>query len=78
MKKSDVSSKDFRSTIRYLGVTLQDFAYYSGFSVDYVRSISCGRKELTLILLRTLNLLIEQQNNTKTNDCKKHANGEIK
>lgn len=77
MKKTAIDAKDFRLAMDYLGVTLQEFAYFSGFSLDYIRSLSCGRREASIVMFRLINALLDQQETGGTNDCKRHALGEL-
>lgn len=77
MKKTAIDAKEFRSSMRYLGITLPEFSVFSGFSLDYIRSLSCGRRQASLVTFRLLNALLDQQERTGTNDCKRHAMGEM-
>ena len=77
MKKTDIDVSEFRSTMQYLNTTLQEFSAFSGFSLDYIRSLSCGRRQASVVLFRLLQALLDQQEATGTNDVKRHAQGEI-
>jgi hypothetical protein len=77
MKKTVIEVSEFRATMQYLGVTLQDFSSFAGISLDYSRSLSSGRRTASVVIFRLLQALLDQQETTGTNDCKRHAQGEI-
>lgn len=74
--KKHYSSSTFKGSLEFLDVSLEDFARFSGFSVDYVRSISCGRRKKSTVISRLLFALMKQQRDSGINDCKIFAMGE--
>ena len=78
MKKTEIKESDFRASMKYCNITLQDFASFTGFSLDTIRSVSCERYKMSVIMYRLINALLDQQEATGTNDCKRHSLGEIK